>query len=96
MSFYTKMHKDHMLEDPEDPVIEVLQVFGHRVRHRHYSSQVFSVRTDMVASAWHAIAETHLMEGRKDPWKLIGTHSQYFSKRLSRMLRHYGFQDPPP
>ena len=50
----------------------------------------------MVASAWHAIAETHLMEGRKDPWKLLGTHSQYFSKRLSRMLRHYGFQDPPP
>ena len=29
------MNMDHMLEDPEDPVIEVLQVFGHRVRHGH-------------------------------------------------------------
>ena len=35
MSFCTKMNMDHMLEDPEDPVIEVLQVFGHRVRHGH-------------------------------------------------------------
>ena len=33
MFFCTKMQMDHMLEDPEDPVIEIIQVFGHRVRH---------------------------------------------------------------
>ena len=54
---------DHMIEDLEDPVIEVLQVFGHRVRHGHYSSRMSSVRENTVASAWRAISESHLLEG---------------------------------
>ena len=37
MSFCTEMQMDHILEDPEDPVIDILQVFGHKVCHRHYS-----------------------------------------------------------
>ena len=36
MSFRTELQMGHMLEDPEDPVIDILQVFGHRVHHRHY------------------------------------------------------------
>ena len=85
-----------MLEDPEDPVIDVLQVFVHRVRHGHYSSWMSGVRGDTVASAWHAIAKTHLPEVRRDPQKPLVSHSKEFDKRLSCMLRQYGFQDPPP
>ena len=43
MFLCTEMHMDHMLEDLEDPVINILQVFGHRVRHRHNSSLVSSI-----------------------------------------------------
>ena len=55
---------DHMLEDQEDPVIEVLQAFGHRVHHGHYSSRKSSVRAETVASAWRDIVETRLLESR--------------------------------
>ena len=85
-----------MLEDPEDPVIEVLQVFGHMVLHQHYCSHMSSVHTDKVDSAWRAISENHLPEGRRDPWKPLGSHIRELNKRLSCMIRHYGFQDPPP
>ena len=86
---------DHMLEDPEDPVIKFLRVFGHRVCHGHYSSRMSSVRVDTFALAWCAISKTHLLEGRRDPRKLLGSHSQDLDKRLSPMLCHYVFQDPP-
>ena len=65
MYFCTKMQMDHILEDPDDPVIEVLQVFGHRVRHGHYSSRISSVWVDTVASVCRDIAKTHLLEGRQ-------------------------------
>ena len=84
-----------MLEDLDDPVIEVLQMFGHRVSHRHYSSRTSSVRADIVASAWRDIAKTCLLEGLREPWKPLGPHSRDLDKRLSRMIHHYGFQDPP-
>ena len=64
MSLCTKMQMDHMLEDQEDPVIEVLQAFGHRVHHGHYSSRKSSVRAETVASAWRDIVETRLLESR--------------------------------
>ena len=96
MSFCTKMQMEHMLEDPEDPVIEVLQVFGHMFLHQHYCSHMSSVQTDIVASAWRAISENHLPEGRRDPWKPLGSHIRELNKRLSGMIRPYGFQDPPP
>ena len=63
MSFYTKMQMDHMLEYLEDPVIKVLHLFGHRVRHGHYSSHMSSFRADMVFSVWNAISKTHLRKG---------------------------------
>ena len=85
-----------MLEDPEDLVIKVLQVFGHRFRYGHYSSRMSSAWTDTVALEWRAIVKTHLPEGRRDSWKPLGSHIQDLDKRLSCMLRHYGFQDPPP
>ena len=87
---------DNMLEDIEDPIIEVLLVFQHRVRHRHYSSWISSARVDTVASSWRAIAKTRLLEGHQDPRKPLGLHSRELDKRLSRMLHHYGFHDSPP
>ena len=96
MSFCTKIQMYHMLEEPEDPVIEVLQVFGHRVHHIHYSSWMSSVRADTVASVWRDIAKTHLLECRRDPRNPLGSHRRYLYKHLSYMLRHYGFQYPSP
>ena len=84
-----------MLEDPEYPIIKVLQVFVHRVRHEHYSSRMSSFRADTVALAWRAIYETHLLEGRRDPQKPLGLNSRELENLFSRMIRHYGFQDPP-
>ena len=84
-----------MLEDLEDPVIDILQVFDHRVCHGHYSSRVSIVRADTVASVLHAIAETHLIKVRQDPRKPLGSHIRDLDKRISRMIRHYDFQDPP-
>ena len=69
MSFCNKIHMDHMLENPEDPVIKVLHVFGHRLCHGNYSSQMSSFRADTVALVWHSISKTHLLEGCRDPWK---------------------------
>ena len=96
MSFCTKMQMEHMLEDREDPVIEALQVFGHRVHHGHYSSQMSSVWADTVASVWRDISETHLLEVRQYPRNPLGSHIRELNKRLYRILRHYGFQDPLP
>ena len=49
----------------------------------------------MVALEWRVIAETCLLEGRQDPRKPLGSHIQDLDKRLSHMIRHYVFQDPP-
>ena len=86
----------HTLEDPEVPIMEVFQVFGVRVRDRAFSNRVPGVRADTVAAAWRAVAEVHLLEGRPDPRKPPGSSSRNLDKRLTRMLRHWGYQDPPP
>ena len=84
----------HFFDNPEDPVVEILQVFGHRVKNGRYSKQS-SVRADTVASAWRAIAQTHLLEGRRDPRKPLGMATRELDLRLARQLRHYSFLDPP-
>ena len=96
MDFCTKIQIDHTLEDPEVPIIEVLQVFGVRVRDGDFSYRVPGVRADTVAAAWRAVAKVHLLEGRPDPRKPPGSSSRDLDKRLTRMLRHWGYQDPPP
>ena len=40
------------------------------------------------------ISENRLLEGRRDPRKQLGSHSQDLYKHLSCMLCHYDFQDP--
>ena len=93
-NFCAPLHVDHQLQTPGLPKIELLQVYGYRVRDGHYSTRC-SVRADSVAAAWRAVAEVHLLEGLPDPRKPPGSSSKDLDKRLSRMLRHYSYQDPP-
>ena len=59
--FYTDLQGDHPLEDGILPYVDILKVYGHRVRHGHYSSRSKLLRADSVATAWHAIAKKHLL-----------------------------------
>ena len=95
MDFCTEMQIDHTLEDSEVPTVEVLQVFGVSIRDGAFSNRVPGVRADTVAAEWCAVAEVHLLEGRLDPRKPPGSSSQDLNKRLTRMLHHCGYQDPP-
>ena len=92
--FCAELHVDHQLQTPQLPNIELLQVYGHRVRDGHYSKKD-RLRADSVAAAWRAISEVHLLEGLNDPRKPRGFSGKDLDKRLSRMLRHYSYQDPP-
>ena len=96
MDFCTEMQIDHTLEDPEVPIMEVLQVFGVRVCDEAFSNRVPGVSADTVAAAWRAIAAVHLLEGRSNPRNPPGSSSRDLDKRLTRMLRHWGYQDPLP
>ena len=95
MAFCTEMQIDHTLKDPEFTTVEVLQVLGVRVRDGAFSNRVSRVRADTVPAAWRAVAEVHLLEGRPDPRNPPGSSSRDLDKRLTRMLRHWGYQDPP-
>ena len=95
MDFRTKMQINHTLVDPEVPIMEVLQVFGVRVCDGTFSNRVLGVRADTVAAAWRAVAEVHLLEGHPDPRKPPGSSIRNLDKRLTRMIRHWGYQDPP-
>ena len=57
------MQIENFLDDPTLPVAEILQVYGHRVRHRHWS-KLYQVRAELVSAAWRAIATVHLLDGR--------------------------------
>ena len=94
-AFCAELHVDHHLQASHLPNIELLQVYGHRVRDGHYSKKD-RLRADSVAAAWRAIAEVHLLEGLHDPRKPKGFSCKELDKRLSRMLRHYSYQDPLP
>ena len=96
MDFCTEMQIDHTLEDPEVPIMEVLQVFGVRVCDGYFSNRVPGVWEDTVYAAWRPVAEVHLLEVRPDPRKPPGSSSRDLDKRLTRMLRHWGYQDRPP
>ena len=95
MDFCTEMQIDHTLEDLEVPIMEVLEVFGVRVRDGSFSNRVPGVWEDTVSAAWRPVAEVHLLGGRPDPRKPPGSSSRDLDKRLTRMLCHWGYQDPP-
>ena len=88
------MQIEYCLDDPALPVAEILQVYDHRLRHRHWY-KLSQVRADLVSAAWQAIATIHLLDGLPDPRKPRGSSSRNLGLRLCRQLRTYFFQDPP-
>ena len=84
------------LQDSSIPCVEVLQVYGHRVRHAQYSKrQVDRLGKESVSQAWGAIAATHLLAGLPDPRKPTNSQAnEGLDMRLSRQLKTYGIEDP--
>ena len=54
-SFCSDLGIRNFLDNPYDPVVEILQVFVHRIKNDCYSKKS-SVRADTLSSAWQAIA----------------------------------------
>ena len=46
--------------------------------------------------AWRAISDNRLLEGCRNPRKTHGSHMKDINKRLTRMLRHFSYEHPPP
>ena len=42
---------------------------------------------------WHAIADTHLLEGRHNHRKPHGYHAKDTKKRLTRILQHFYYEE---
>ena len=91
----TNLQLNHLLEDPNLPSVDILQVYGHWARHGNYSSQYNRLKADLLAMAWRAIAETHLKEGLSDSRKLHSSHAKELEKCLTRMLRNFSYQALP-
>ena len=51
----------HWIDEPALPVADILQVYGRRVRHGHWST-LSQVRADSVSAAWRSIAAFHLLD----------------------------------
>ena len=55
------------LQDPSIPCIEILQVYGHQVRHaKYYKRQMDRLGKELVSRAWGAIETAHLLDGLPD------------------------------
>ena len=87
ISFCSNLGLNHRLQDSGVPTIEVLQVYGHRIYHKHYSQQD-SIMADSVAMVWRTVAKTHLLEGHPDSCKPQGSSSNDLNKQLTHQLRH--------
>ena len=46
--------------------------------------------------ARRAITKTYLLEGRRTPRNIHGSHAKELNKGQERMIRHFSYQDPPP
>ena len=71
-SFFYNLQMNHLLEDPDIPDIDILQVYGHRVHNVGFYSRASVLRSDSVATSWRDISETHILEGLQDPRKTTG------------------------
>ena len=95
-SFFTYLQLDHLLEDPDIPAIDILQVYGHWLHNGAFFSQDFLLWFELVEMTWWDILDTHLLEGCRDTCKSTRSQSQDLNKRLTRMIQHFAYQDPPP
>jgi len=77
----------------EDP-IPWLQIFAQRIRDGRLSARGQPVRSGTVADALLFVAQAHTMLGAPDPRRLV--QGGQIDPRLSRQLRGYTKQDPPP
>ena len=69
------------------PRVEILQVYGHRVRHAHHSKQWLELLDkESFSQAWGSIAAIHLLDGIPDPIK---------PTNITRQLKTYGIEDLP-
>ena len=87
---------DHMLKDLDIPGIEIFRVYRHGVCNSGFSNQASILWSDSVAMVWWDIAETHLLEGRREPRNPTRLHSQELYKPLTCMFCHFAYQDPTP
>ena len=82
----TDLQINHLLEEPNLPYVNTLQVYGNKVCYGHYSSQSKIFKKDSVATACRSIIDTQLLEGRRDPRNPHSSHTTDFGKRLTGML----------
>ena len=77
------------LKDPSVPHIELVQVYGKRVRHTHYSKRrVGKIGKQLVSQTWGAIAATHLLDGLPDPINSLYSQSHTrLGRHLARQLK---------
>ena len=96
-NFCSTLLINHDLQDSSIPRIDILQVYGQRFRHTHYSKhQVDRLGKESVSQAWRSIAAIHLLTGIPNPRN--PPHSQAYvilDKCLNWKLKTYGIKDHP-
>ena len=77
------------LQNASLPQVEILQVYGHRVKHSHYYKQHMKrIGKDSFSQAWGMIAATHLLDGLPNPRKPPGAQAHTgLYRRLARQLK---------
>ena len=75
---------------------EILQVYGHRVRHAHYSKRCMDrLGKESVSQSWGEIAVTHLLDGLPDPRNPPDTQAHTkLDRHLARQFKTYGLDNP--
>lgn len=90
--FCASLDVDPMLQDISDPV-QLLQVYGLRIRDGRLSKSGQPVRSGTVATALREVGQTIALLGSPDP--RLATHGR-IDIRLSRMSKAFAKQDPHP
>ena len=60
-AFCSNLQVDNLLEEDILPYVEILPVYGHRIRYGRYPSIPNHLQVDSDVMAWSAISETYLM-----------------------------------
>ena len=96
-NFCTTLKINPTLQDSSVLHAEVLQVYGHQVRHAEYSKRrVDQLGKESVYQAWGAIAATHLLADLSDPRNPTNSQANdRLDMRLSQQLKTYRIEEPP-
>ena len=85
-SLWSNIGIKHFLNDFDFLLVNILQVYIHRLRHGHYSKKINYCRYTFF-SAWRVITPTNIMEGCSDPWKPCSSTSRDLNLLLYRQLQ---------